>query len=377
MSNGGEGGRIPGIDVARFFAVVLVYYGHIVERMMYLGSPGAVLQYKFVYSFHMILFFVLAGFVAKESVIDLSVKDFVKSRLVSRFVPFFFFSLLLALISLGAKPEFPPFLLNSVGAYLAATIQTVTVFPIFNIPSWFLMSLITVEVLHYGVFRFLRGSEIRIVMAMVVFYLAGYALNREYLFLDFQHGLKTYWLFNEAPVVYAFYLLGVVLRRRRFLMGPVNRGVVAAAALALLAVVFLTYDLNHGPFRMDIPAVVILASAHGNIFWFPLTAVAGSVMALLLARLLPPAAWMTYVGRNALTLCIGLNGIFYHHVNGPLAVWTQETLGLSGWTVFGAGVAATAVSLALMVPVVMAFDRVVPQLVGRPRVAGPLLPRLL
>ena len=97
----------------------------------------------------MILFFVLAGFIAKESVVDLSVKDFVKSRLASRFVPFFFFNLLLALVSLGAKPDFPPFPLDSAGAYLAATIQTVTVLPIFNIPSWFLMSLITVEVLHY------------------------------------------------------------------------------------------------------------------------------------------------------------------------------------------------------------------------------------
>ena len=350
MSDSGSSERIPMIDVARFYAVILVYYGHIVERMMYLGSPGAALQYKFVYSFHMILFFVLAGFIAKESVVDLSVKDFVKSRLASRFVPFFFFNLLLALVSLGVKPDFPPFPLDTPAQYLAATIQTVTVLPIFNIPSWFLMSLITVEVLHYVVFRFLRDSDMRILVAAVVLYLAGYALNREFLFFDFQHGLKTYWLFNEAPVVYAFYLLGVVLRRRGFLMGPVNRGVVAAAALALLAVVFLTYDLNQGPFRLKIPAVVIVASAHGNIFWFPLTAIAGTVMTLLLARVTPAAAWMNYMGRNALTICIGLNGVFYHHINGPLAAWAMETLGGSAAAVFAVGAAATAVSLALTVP---------------------------
>ena len=81
--------------------------------------------------------------------------------------------------------------------------------------------------------------------------------------------------------------------------------------------VFLTYDLNQGPFRLKIPAVVILASAHGNIFWFPLTAVAGTVMTLLLAQITPAAAWMNYMGRNALTICIGLNGVFYHHINGP------------------------------------------------------------
>ena len=62
---------------------------------------------------------------------DLSVKDFVKSRLASRFVPFFFFNLLLALVSLGVKPDFPPFPLDTPAQYLAATIQTVTVLPIF------------------------------------------------------------------------------------------------------------------------------------------------------------------------------------------------------------------------------------------------------
>jgi len=49
----------------------------------------------------MILFFLLAGFIAKESVQDLGLRDFVKSRLASRFVPFIFFNLLLALLSLA------------------------------------------------------------------------------------------------------------------------------------------------------------------------------------------------------------------------------------------------------------------------------------
>jgi len=58
--------------------------------------------------------------------------------------------------------------------------------------------------------------------------------------------MTNYWLFNEAPVVYAFYLLGVVLRRRGFLIGPVHPALLAGSALAALAVVALTYDLNRG-----------------------------------------------------------------------------------------------------------------------------------
>jgi len=238
------------------------------------------------------------------------------------------------------------------------------------------MSLVTVEILHYAVFRFLRASDARILAAAVLFYLAGYALNREVQFFDpGGRGLTNYWLFNEAPVVYAFYLLGVVLRRRRFLAGPVRPGMLAAAALAALGIVWLTYDLNRGPFRL-IEAVVILASGHGHVLWFPLTAIVGSVAVLLLARLSPPVAWTAFMGRNALTLFC-LNGVVYHHVNGPLAAWTRDTLGLSAAAVFGVGAAATAVSLVLAVPLVMLFNRTVPQLIGRPRERGPLLPNLL
>ena len=217
--SGGDVRRIPAIDVARFYGIVLVYYGHVVERMMYLGSPVAAHHYKFIYSFHMILFFLLAGFIAKESVQDLGLKDFVKSRLASRFAPFVFFNLLLALLSLGVPRDFPPIPLASPGDYLTATVQTLTTLPIFDIPTWFLMSLITVEILHYAVFRFLRASDLRILAAAAVFYLAGYALNREVQFFDPGRSMTNYWFFNEAPVVYAFYLLGVVLRRRGFLTG--------------------------------------------------------------------------------------------------------------------------------------------------------------
>ncbi len=49
--------RILVIDVARFYAMALVYYGHFIERIMMLKNPAATAQYRFIYSFHMLLFF--------------------------------------------------------------------------------------------------------------------------------------------------------------------------------------------------------------------------------------------------------------------------------------------------------------------------------
>jgi len=53
--------RIQYIDVARFYAMAGVFFGHFIERIMLLNDPTAATLYKFVYSFHMVLFFILAA----------------------------------------------------------------------------------------------------------------------------------------------------------------------------------------------------------------------------------------------------------------------------------------------------------------------------
>src|SRR5271157_5483174 len=92
--HGAEGNRIWLIDIARFYAIVLVYYGHFIERIMLLNNPAAAAQYKFIYSFHMVLFFVLAGYVARETDLELGFGKYLKHRFFSRLLPFLFFTAL-------------------------------------------------------------------------------------------------------------------------------------------------------------------------------------------------------------------------------------------------------------------------------------------
>jgi acyltransferase len=127
---------------------------------------------------------------------------------------------------------------------------------------------------------------------------------------------------------------------------------------------------------MGIEAVVILAAAHGHILWFPLTALAGTLGVLALGKLLERADWMAWLGRNALVLFC-LNGVVYHHVNGPFAAWFTANVPQDGWSVATGAALLSVASIALAVPLVIALDRWLPQLVGRPAAQGPLLPRLL
>jgi len=362
--------RISGLDTARFLGLLLMYDGHVVERVMYLQNAAAAAQYKFIYAFHMPLFFVLAGVVAKDRPQPLGA--FLRSRLASRVVPLLFFNLLLAALSLAHTPDFPPVPLATAADYGRAALASVTVLTLFNVPTWFLMCLVSVELLHFAVGRLLGGSALRIAAAAVAFYAGGWLLNARF---DFFGAHQNVWMWNEAITMYAFYLVGVLVRRSGWLGRPLAAPAAWLGAAVAFAVVLLTYDLNQGPFRL-IQAVIILAAGHGHWLLFPLTALAGAAGVLLAARALPRWRWMEDLGRNGLIL-LGFGGVVYHHVNGPLAAWFAANLPGAGWSVTAFGAAVTALSVVAGVPVVGALARWVPQLVGRPTVKGPLLPALL
>ena len=370
--------RFAMIDIARFYGIVLVYYGHVVERMMYLGNASAAAQYKFIYSFHMPLFFILAGFIARDFSAEQSPGRFALTRLTGRVVPLVFFTAILALLSLVHGPDFPPIPLDTAADYLDALKNSLLNLPVFNIPTWFLMCLVSVELIHYLVFRHVRASDRRIAVAAVLFYVIGFVVNERFELTRLGDPWRwNWWFFNEAVVMYAFYLVGVLLRRQRFLLAEkINMLPLAVLALAAVLLVFLTYDLNQGPFRLGIEAVVIVGSGHGHMLWFPLTAIAGSLAILFLGRLSTGIGWMALPGRNALILFC-LNGFFYHHLNGPFASWFNASLPQGAIPVAAAAIGATVASLLIAWPVLVALRHWFPQLTGRPRVDGPLLPRLL
>lgn len=358
------------LDVARFFGMILVYYGHIIERIMYLKNPVATAQYKFIYSFHMPLFFLLAGFTLAPEKTLLPVGRFIKRLAASRLIPYFVFTSLLVVLSLFFAGHFVVVDLSTTKGYMEGIVSTLLGFPVFNIPLWFLACLVSVELLHFVVGRLL-DSRLKLVVAAVLFYVGGYYLTLK---INLLAG-ATYWFMHEALVVYAFYLVGVFMRRESFLLGAQPRWRLLAATAVCLLLVVTTWDLNTGPFHL-FQAVVIVLSGHGNILLFPVTALAGSLLVLLLARSAGANRFLMFMGENALILFC-LNGVFYHFFNGPFADWFVSRFPGHWAAVTGAGIVFTAFSLACCIPCVLMLNRWVPQLVGKPARSGPLLPSLV
>ena len=218
--------RIWVIDIARFYAMGFVFFGHFIERFMLLKNPAAILQYKFVYSFHMILFFILAGYVTKESDIEFGFLKYLKHRFISRLLPFLFFTIIFMILPFFFSGEFGQLKLPSIQGYIGGLVMTIFGIPLFCVPSWFLLMLFTVELVHYGSFRFLKSSNIKVIIAAVLFYVVGYWFNYKFDIFNPMKGRLVGWNYlfiHEAITMYGFYLFGVFLRRQRFLIGDVSR----------------------------------------------------------------------------------------------------------------------------------------------------------
>lgn len=363
--------RIRTIDVARFYGMVLVYYGHIVEQVMYTGSAEAAAQYKFIYSFHMPLFFLLAGTVVADKKLSLPFSQFFKRTLALRLVPYVFFSILMAIASLFISGWFPLGALTDSGAYLKSFVATLTGFPAFCIPLWFMALLISVELFHALVSRVIQRSSVLILTA-VFLYFGGYYLNDAYNFVANQH---AFWFINEVPVVYVFYVAGVLLKKSGVLTREFPKLWTWLGAVICLCLVVLTFDLNDGPFRL-IQAVVIVLSGHGDIILFPITAFIGSLFILFAAASSPVWGWLSFLGKNALSLFC-LNGLFYHFVNPVTAKWFTESFSNSHSTVFVYSALMTIISLGICLPLVFLLTNYLPQLMGKPMQDGPLLRPLI
>ena len=370
LEDGSGTNRVLSIDIARFYAIALVFYGHFIEELMLLKNPAAANQYKFIYSFHMVLFIVLAGYVAKESHAEWNCGKFLRHRFYSRFLPFIFFTLLMMIPPFFFNGKFFGLVLPSIEGYGIGLINTAFGLPSFCIPSWFLLLIIGVELVHYGAFRFLKDSNIKILFASVGFYVVGYWFNLK---LDLFNPLKgrivgwNYFFIHEAITLYSFYLLGIYLHRRRFLMDAVPTRILLPGAGVALLVVLFTYQLNTGPFNFHVyNYVVILFSSHGHILLFPLTAIAGCALILQIAGMTRTQKTIVWLGQNTLILMC-LNGIFYHYINPPTAKWVLANLPNSALSIFGVGLIVTVASLALCMPFILLFNMLVPQLVGKPK----------
>ncbi len=375
--------RIEYIDVARILGIALMYYGHVIESSMKLGSETAAVHYKFIYSFHMPLFFILSGYLASRQPGHDSWTWFLKKQTYSRLLPYALFSILLLLPTFFIPSHSVGLDLSSSSGYIRGLFSTfIGGFPVFNIPTWFLVCIFVVELFHFVCQRSVLKTISPLALCILIYVIgtvaAWYAtwLNPLKL-LSEREFIFPYLMVLEALTGYAFYLFGLSLRSTRWFERLNNVGSQFGLALLSLAIVYLTYDLNQGMFILAAyDAVIMVGSSHGNPILFPLTAIAGSLTIISMGLLLRRSKTLQFLGANTLVI-FALNGVFYHFTNDPLARLASPWIHNSDSLTLFYGVIVTITSLLLTIPALIVLNKYVPQLIGKPLKQGPIIRRLM
>jgi hypothetical protein len=201
--------------------------------------------------------------------------------------------------------------------------------PVLSWPSWFLIALFSGEIVLYFVLPRVPTLAAKLAAAAVlvaVGWLIAEVLTP--LWIGFAL-LASVWFFKQSFIVAGFLLLGIASKPLAARLGRAGAGTVCAIGLAAAAGSLGTFDLNvpDSPFAgFQVgsdehvtpwrPVVIDSLGVYGNLFWYALTGLLGSVLWMCLSRLTPPARPLLWVGRETLPL-IGLNALFLHFLRAP------------------------------------------------------------
>jgi acyltransferase len=361
--------RIAWLDVAKALGIALVFYGHFVERFIP-DVPAAMLQMKWVYSFHMPLFFFLSGLVYKERQMAFDV--FIRRQIRSRLVPVWVFTLAGVPLWILSHPPGPSQTwLDVTGRCLIDTLrETIQGRPTRNILMWFLVTLFVVELWQFGLRRLTRRL-VGLLSSLLLFVVLSLVVMRH---SDILHDLwgdrVDWWHLTSAVVAMVFYQTGILAQRLR----PLAQRAGAAWYLTIggfcAAVTVITFNRNFPAGNI----VKLVVAVYGDPGWFFLTSFAGTLMVICAARLLEPVQALRRIGTVTLGLMC-LNGIMHEYLNPSVAriivrCWPEPHVAL--FTLLC--LVGTLVSLLLCLPVVGLLDRYVPEVFGRPRARLPAAP---
>src|SRR5512138_3605693 len=289
------------LDVAKFYGMALVFYGHMWAAADELPTDAIVTQNAFIYAFHMPLFFALSGATAK-TVLPTFVA-LLRKGVMTRLLPALFFSLLmlllnsaLALLRRGTLPAED--LQSFLRIFSGHPYSTIT---------WFLVCLMMVEIYDHLIRSVASTAARAMLVATAVLALALVILENIGPIERFTGVPKNFWYVHEALVAVFFYELGFfakqkgLLDRLEHLPWHAKLGVLLASLLVTGLFLF-----NDGGTDRTLKVVLMVTSQHGSPIWFVIPAIAGSLFILVLSMLTPPHRAVIYIGTNTLAL-LGVN----------------------------------------------------------------------
>ena len=345
MSEKKKKARIELIDIAKAITIILVILGHTT------GNLETPMYRRLIYSFHMPLFFFLAGISIKPKALKSfkEWKGFVGKNIRALIVPYLIFAFIYAPFSFANVPKFLYGSWQSLGeAGTLTSLWYLTCFFIARIYCQILMDLVSKANL--------KKLNAALGLLAVPMFAVGFLIPK----LDGGYP----WCLDISFVASGFILLGIALRQKILVFAQAKAWVLAvftAAAAALLA----RGTILRGE---ALELCLMCGSDYGNIFWFMLNSFSGSALVLGISMLIFRASregvktfsttTITYVGQHTL-------GIFLLHKNLQLDLiipWIHTWL--AGPRLLVACI-STCLSFVAAILLCALIERFVPQLLGQ------------
>lgn len=364
--------RVGWLDAAKAIGIFLVFYGHYVEKMIDLGVPAATAQMNWIYSFHMPMFFFLAGAVYKRR--DLAAGDFLKRQIRTRLLPAWIFNALGFLIWIGIElAKGPEGMAATAGWRLVleeGRDKLIRVFvqgrPGFNILTWFLICLFMVELWQFALKDRLRSVRHLAFSAATFGVLAVLASTFEEVLGEQVGERRLWWELTPALMAMLFYQLGILCRQTGLFEARISNLARAAVCLACLGISLAVFNLNQGFENVPPPKVPLMIDGrYGEVGWFLLSSLAGTGFIVYLSQLLASNRFLTRLGAMTLGLML-LDGYWHLFFNTPLAAWIHQHFPRRDAVYLTLHcLAATVASMALCWPITLLMERYTPFLLGR------------
>ena len=287
--------RIEVIDIAKAITIFLVIVGHST------GNFDTPLFRRVLYSFHMPLFFILAGMSIKPVKVSglKAWRAFIRKNILALIAPYIIWGLIYAPFDFGKFP-----------LLIYASHETITeagsLTSLWYLPSFFaarVFAQITVSILCS---LDVKNTALSCGVMAVLFWAAGFVMPHP------ENGLP--FGFDVAIAAAGFILLGMAIQKSFIILAQQTEfilGAVFAASLLIFA--------GGTVFRGDALELSVMArGTYGNIFWFMANSLSGSVLVLSLSMIIARIARegthpfsvsaVTYIGSHTM-------GIYLVHKN--------------------------------------------------------------
>lgn len=277
--------RIEYIDLAKGICILLVVWLHITDSVKFAGLGETDIVTKYCLAFLMPLYFFLSGMFFKT---DGHGWNFILKKINNLLVPFLAFNLISCilgyiLISLGLGN------FGRVASYCGwqSFFYFVNGEVYLNQPIWFLLCLFEVNVIYYCVHLLTKGNVLVKMLIVSVVGIAGYILM-------FDLGVWLPCFMSKAMYFLPFFVMGKVVRKYSTLLID-SKGLkydIGAFFIALFVFVLLSPVSN-------------ILFAKFNMLNFYVCGFTGTIMVLLLSKIVKKVPAVSYIGRYSIvTLCL-------------------------------------------------------------------------